>query len=192
MAKEVNEATFGSLNARGKTLQLAKMGLMVAISIILVAIVHFPIIPGMAFLEYDPADVPILIGTFSFGPLAGLALTVIVSVVQGVTVSAGSGPSGILMHIVSTGVFALVAGLIYKRKKTRKTAAVALVCGTLAMAAVMAPANLIITPMFMGVPVEAVASMLPMIVLFNFIKAGLNSLATFVLYKRISKYLHSH
>ena len=69
--------------------KLAKMAMLVAISIILVAIVHFPIFPAVAFLEYDPADVPIMIGTFAFGPLAGLLITVVVCLVQGLTVSAG-------------------------------------------------------------------------------------------------------
>ena len=39
------------------------MGMMAAISIILVYLIHFPIFPAASFLEYDPADVPILILT---------------------------------------------------------------------------------------------------------------------------------
>ena len=53
------------------TTRLAKMGMLVAISIVLVMLIHFPIIPAVAFLEYDPADIPILLGTFAFGPAAG-------------------------------------------------------------------------------------------------------------------------
>ena len=68
-----------------KTVRLAKMGMLVAVSIVLVYFVHFPIFPAVAFLEYDPADIPILMGTFAFGPLAGVLLTVVTSVVQGVT-----------------------------------------------------------------------------------------------------------
>ena len=66
-----------------KTVKLVKMGAMVAVSVILVYLIHFPIFPAVAFLEYDPADIPILIGTFAFGPLAGLVLTLVTSVVQG-------------------------------------------------------------------------------------------------------------
>ena len=87
--------------------------------------------------EYDPADIPIFIGTFLFGPLSGLCLTLVVSVIQGLTVSAASGPIGILMHFCATGSFVLVAGNLYKRSHTRKGAVTALVCGigawTLAM-----------------------------------------------------------
>lgn len=54
--------------------KLTALGMLGAISLILVATVHFPIIPAAPFLEYDPADVPILIGTFAFGPVAGFLL----------------------------------------------------------------------------------------------------------------------
>ena len=174
----------------GSTLKVAKMGLMVALSIVLVYLVHFPIFPAVAFLEYDPADIPILIGTFAFGPAAGLVLTVVTSVVQGLTVSAASGLYGILMHVIATGVLVLTAGNIYWRNKTKKSSIIALLAGTCAMAAVMVGANMIITPMFMGVPRGMVWSLMPFIIGFNVIKAGINSLVTFILYKRISPFLH--
>ena len=103
----MNDTT--AINTQKSTVKLAKMGMLVAISIVLVAIIHFPIFPAVAFLEYDPADIPILIGTFAFGPVAGLLLTIVTAVVQGVTVSAQSGLYGILMHIIATGAFVLVA-----------------------------------------------------------------------------------
>jgi len=170
--------------------KLAKMAMLVAISVILVSIVHFPIFPAVAFLEYDPADIPILIGTFAFGPIAGLMITAVVCVVQGVTVSAGSGAYGIIMHMIATGAFVLVAGLLYRHKKTKKEAIIALASGTLTMVVVMYFANLVITPMFTGWPVEAVKELMPFILAFNAVKAGLNSLVTFLLYKRISAFLH--
>lgn len=85
-----------------KTLKLVKMGMLVAISIILVYVIHLPIFPAVPFLEYDPADIPILIGTFAFGPFTGLLLTIATSIIQGITVSANSGLYGILMHIIAT------------------------------------------------------------------------------------------
>ena len=175
-----------NLAASSKTLKVVKMGVMVAISVALVYLIHFPIFPIVSFLEYDPADIPILI---AFGPLAGLVLTVVTSVVQGLTVSAGSGLYGILMHVIATGVFVLVSGTIYHKNKTRKTAVIALVCGAAAMALVMMGANMVITPAFMGVPVDAVWDLMPFIVGFNVIKAGINGAVTFVLYKRIANFL---
>ena len=172
------------------TLKVVKMGILVALSIVLVYLIHFPIFPAVAFLEYDPADIPILVGTFAFGPAAGLILTIVTSLIQGLTVSAASGLYGILMHVIATGVLVLTAGNIYWRKKTKKMSIIALAAGTCAMAVVMIGANLIITPLFMGVPRSVVWSLMPFIVGFNVIKAGINSLVTFILYKRISPILH--
>ena len=173
------------------TVRLAKMGMLAAISLILVNI-HFPIFPPIAFMEYDPADIPILIGTFAFGPLAGLLITLVTSVIQGVTVSAAAGVYGILMHIIATGTYVLVAGVIYKGVKSKKGAITALVAGTLAMTVMMVGANYIITPIFMNVPTDAITALLPFIIGFNLIKAGANGIITFFLYKRVSRFLHKN
>ena len=187
---ENNTLSEHKMTSREKTVRLAKMGMLVAISIVLVYFIHFPIFPAVAFLEYDPADISILIGTFAFGPLAGILLTVVTYVIQGVTVSAASGLYGIIMHVISTSVLVLVSGLIYKYNKTRKGAVIALLCGVAAMTLVMIGANMIITPLFMGVPRNIVWSLMPFIAGFNAIKAGINSVVTFLLYKRISGFLH--
>ena len=187
---ENNTLSEHKMTSREKTVKLAKMGMLVAISIVLVYFIHFPIFPAVAFLEYDPADISILIGTFAFGPLAGILLTVVTAVIQGVTVSAASGLYGIIMHVISTSVLVLVSGLIYKYNKTRKGAVIALLCGVAAMTLVMIGANMIITPLFMGVPRNIVWSLMPFIAGFNAIKAGINSVVTFLLYKRISGFLH--
>jgi len=167
--------------------KLCTMALLIALSIVLFTIFRFPPFPVAAnHLEYDMADVPILIGSFMFGPVAGLMLTLFASVIQGLTVSAQSGPVGILMHIIATGAFAVSAGTIYKYKKTYIGAIIALVCGTLAMAAVMVPANLIITVRFYNVPYDVVKGMLlPVIIPFNLLKAGMNSVIVFILYKPV-------
>lgn len=177
-------------NKQSQSMKLAKMAMLVAISIVLVYLVHFPIFPAVAFLEYDPADIPILIGTFAFGPVAGILLTIVTSVLQGLTVSAQSGLYGILMHVIATCTLSCVAGLIYRKNKTKKGAIIGLLCGTLAMVIVMGCANLVITPLFMGTTVDVVISLMPFILAFNAVKAGINSIVTFILYKRISPFLH--
>ncbi len=177
-------------NQKTKSLKLAKMAMLVAISIVLVVLIHFPIFPAVAFLEYDPADIPILIGTFAFGPVAGILLTVVTSLIQGLTVSAGSGLYGIIMHIIATTTLVTVAGVIYRRHKTKKVAIIGLVAGTVAMTVVMFFANMIVTPAFTGMPLEAIMQLMPFILAFNAVKAGINSLVTFLLYKRISPFLH--
>ena len=116
-----------------KIRKIVVMAMLVAVSIVLVYLIHFPIFPSAAFLEYDPADIPILIGAFAYGPVAGLLITVVAAVIQGLTVSAGSGLYGVIMHIIATGVLVLVAGTIYKLIHTRVGAIIGLVIGTVCM-----------------------------------------------------------
>lgn len=188
-----NEMNHAINKSRANLLKLAKMAMLGAISIVLVWLIHFPIIPGVTFLEYDPADIPILIAAFAFGPLAGVTLTVVVSLIQGFTVSAVGGVYGIIMHIIATSTLVLVAGGVYRSHKTRKTAVIGLILGVLSMTAVMCVANLFITPLYMTVPREVVMAMLPTVIIpFNLIKAGANALLTFLLYKRISSFLHKN
>lgn len=177
---------------RKNTVKLAKMAMLVAIAIVLVMLIHIPIFPAVYFLEYDPADIPILIGTFAFGPVAGVGLTVVASVIQGVTVSAASGAYGIIMHILATAALTVTAGLIYSKNKTKKRAIIGLALGSLAMIIVMFFANMVITPLFTGMPLDAVMGLMPFILLFNLVKAGINSIVTFLLYKRISPFLHKN
>ena len=170
--------------------KMVTMAILVAISIVLVSVIHVPLIPAVPFLEYDPADIPILIGAFAYGPVAGIILTVVTSVIQGLTVSASSGLYGIIMHIIATSVLVLVPSGIYRVRHTKKGAILGLVCGTIAMALVMLPANHFITPVFMGVPTEVLdALLLPGILPFNLIKAGINSVVTFLVYKTVSRHL---
>jgi riboflavin transporter FmnP len=171
-------------NTLRHTKTLTTLAVFSAISVVLVALIHFPIFPAAPYLEYDPADIPILICAFVFGPYAGLAMTAVVALVQGVTVSVQSGVYGILMHLVATGTYVSAAGFIHRAKPNALTAAAGVIAGTVAMAAVMSGANLIITPAFTGMPREAIeALILPVIVPFNLIKAGANGIIAFALYK---------
>lgn len=173
-----------------KTKKLTVMALLVAISIVLVYLVHFPIFPAATFLEYDPADIPILIGTFAYGPGAGILLIVVAALIQGFTVSASSGVYGVLMHIIATGTLVVVAGVIYKFRHTKTGAIISLICGTICMGLIMMVANHFITPIFMGAPTEVVdAMLLPVIFPFNLIKAGINSAITFLVYKTVSRHI---
>lgn len=167
------------------TKKLVFAAVMAAMAVALVILVHFPIFPAAAFLEYDPGDIPVLMGTFVMGVPAGIIITLIASLVQGLTVSAQSGLYGILMHIISTTALLVSVGTTMKRTgKPILAAAVGAVVAT----AVMCVANLLITPYFMGVPVSAVKGMLlPIILPFNFIKSAVNSIISVMVYKLIPK-----
>lgn len=167
--------------------KITTLSVMSALSIVLMILIRIPF-PPAPFLEYDPADIPILISTFLFGPWCGLIMTAAVSVIQGVTVSSSSGIIGIVMHFAATGGFVAVAGLIYTRGKNIKRAIIALAAGTLVQTALMVVMNLIFTPLFMNTPAEAVIEMLiPVIIPFNLLKAGVNAILTFVVYKLVSR-----
>ena len=59
------------------------------------------------------------------------------------------------------------------------------------MTLIMIPANLVIQTLFRDMEFAAVAKLLvPVIIPFNLIKAGLNSIITFLVYKRISNIFH--
>lgn len=166
--------------------KIAGVGVLSALAIALVMLIRLPIIPTASYLEYDPADIPIFLATFMYGPVTGLIMTVVVSVLQGLTVSAASGPIGILMHVIATGSFVTVAGLIYKYIRNMKGAVLALSMGSITMIVMMVLFNIIMTPFFLGIPRQAVYSMiLPIILPFNLIKTVINSAFTLLLYKKV-------
>lgn len=178
----MNKSTF-------TTERLAKLAMMTAVSVVLLLIVRIPF-PPAPFLVYDPADVPIYITAFAFGPAEGLIVTLVVCLLQAFGLG-GDGLYGFLMHFVATGIVAVVIGCIYRNNKTRKTAIKALVIGVVVSVIVMCIMNLIVTPIYMGAPRSAVVAMIPTVIIpFNLLKAGVNSLITFILYKRISGLLH--
>jgi len=165
--------------------KITTLGVMAALSIAWAFFIHIPF-PPAPFLEYDPADIPIFIVSFIFGPWWGIALTVVVSLLQGLTVSAGSGIYGILMHVFATSAFVIVSGLVYKHNKSFVGSVMALALGCLAQALIMIPLNLIFTPLFLGQPVNAVIDMiLPVILPFNLMKAGINAIVTGLLFKHL-------
>ena len=100
------------------------------------------------------------------------------------------------MHVIATGILSLVASLIYRRRHTRRGAVVGLVCGSIAMGLGMMVANHFITPYYMSTPENFAAMqqmtdslLLPVILPFNLLKAGINSVITFLIYKPISRYV---
>lgn len=171
------------------TKKMVTLAMLSALSVILVMLIRIPW-PGAPFLEYDPADVPILITTLMYGPLSGLIVTVVVSLVQGLTVSAGSGIIGIIMHILATGFYVVFSGFIYKKSKNPRGLTIALTFGALVATLIMLLWNVWFTPLFLGTPTEAVLKMLiPVILPFNLIKTVLNGALAGGLYSVLSKIL---
>jgi len=95
------------------------------------------------------------------------------------------------MNIIQTCSFAGTASFIYKSKRTITRAIIGLIAGWLLTTAVMLLWNYFITPIYMGLPREAVAKLLiPAFLPFNLLKGGLNAAITMLLYKPIKKALY--
>ena len=162
-----------------------------ALSVVLAFFIHFPIIPVLPFLEYDPADILIFVSSYVFGMPVGLAITVVVSIVQGTTVSASSNPIGIAMHIFSTGGFVLASGFVYfLTRKLRQTErhktlfmilslAASTAAGIVTVVALMTVLNIFLTPIVMENVTrdDLIRDFLGLIVLFNLIKISINGVA---------------
>lgn len=143
----------------------------------------FPNVAG--FLSFDLKDVVIVIGGFLYGPLAAAAITLVVSLVEMVTVSS-TGLIGLLMNVLASCSFACVAAVIYRKKHDLWGAILGLLTGTVAMTAVMLLWNWLITPIYMRVDRSVVAGMLlPTFLPFNLVKGGINATLALLLYKPI-------
>ncbi len=165
-----------------KAKKLTTIGMLCALAYVVAAVGRIPVV---LFLKYDPKDVIIVTGGLIFGPLTSFAVTVIVSVVEMITISE-TGMIGCLMNMISSSAFACTAAWIYQEKHKLSGAIFGLFCGFGCQVAVMMLWNYLIVPIYMGYPREAVVELLlPAFLPFNLIKGGLNAAITMLLYKPV-------
>lgn len=127
---------------------------------------------------------PAMVCGFAFGPAAGLAVGVVGAVIHGILMADFSGA---VMNILVVAGFILPAALVYRRSRTFKSGVVGLVLSAITATVMAILGNLVITPMWLGVPLDAVVAMiLPILTPFNLIKAGINAVLTLIVYKSIS------
>ncbi len=166
-----------------KPYRLALMAMFAAVSILAVGLIRIPLIPSAPFLVYDMADIPILLATLILGGPAGGAVLLAVCFIQAFLMG-GDGPVGFVMHLVSTGAMVCIFTLFGRLGRTKRNLWWAALAATLTMTAVMIPMNLWLTVVFMGTPREVVVEMLvPAIIPFNLLKAGLNSFVSAGFYR---------
>lgn len=165
------------------TRQLVTMALMCAIGVLL-SFVEFPLLPGVTWLKYDASAMPAMVCGFAFGPAAGLAVGYVGAIIHGILMADFSGA---VMNILVVTGFILPAALVYRRSRTFKSGVIGLVLSAVAATVMAILGNLVITPMWLGVPLDAVVAMiLPILTPFNLIKAGINAVLTLIVYKSIS------
>ena len=168
---------------------IRKMVLIAMFAAIAYLMVSYIRIPAVLFLKYEPKDVIITIGGFLIGPMASFIISLVVSLLEMVTISE-TGPIGCLMNLLSTCSFACTASIIYKRRHNLKGAVVGLLAGSAVMVCVMLLWNWLVTPLYMGVSRADVEGMLiPVFLPFNLVKAGLNSSLILALYKPLTSAL---
>ena len=181
---------------------IAKVAILAAMAAVLM-LFEFPL-PFIApsFYELDFSEVPVLIGGFALGPLAGAtieAIKILLNLIMNGTITGGVGE---LSNFVLGVVFVLPAALIYKMTKTKKSALCGLIIGGLCMVILGCFTNAyVMLPLYSQfMPLEAIiaqaAAIWPVIdstfkfvllcvVPFNLIKAALVIVVTMFLYKRL-------
>ena len=166
------------------TRYMAAVAMFAALSFVSVLIAK--VIPNVAgFLSYEPKDAVIVIAGLLYGPLTSVLISVIVSLIEMLTISS-TGPYGFLMNVISTCAFAVPAAWYYQKHKTQKDAVIGLCFGVITMVVAMLLWNYIITPFYMGVSRETVAGMLMSVFLpFNLVKGGINAGLTLLRYKPV-------
>lgn len=169
--------------------KMVLLAMLAAVAYLMVSLIRIPVV---LFLKYEPKDVIITIGGFLLGPMASFIVSLLVSLIEMITISE-TGPIGALMNLISTCTFACTASLIYKKRHTLGGAVLGLGIGSAVMVIAMMLWNWLISPLYMfeiHSPEDLAAAragvealLLPAFLPFNLLKAGLNSAFILTLYK---------
>ena len=187
------------LNAR----YVAVTGMLSAIGFILMYIeISVPFMPP--FIKADLSELPALIGSFAYGPMCGILVCLIKNVLH-MPVST-TACVGEFANFLLGAIFVGTAGLIYKKKKSKKNAALAALLGAVLMGVACIPVNYYITyPFYYNfMPQEAILqayqlivpsmkSILQCLVCFNFpfttAKGVVSVMISLLVYKHLSPLL---
>ena len=193
-------------NSTSKVRVLTGTAMLGAVAAVLMYL-EFPIPIMPAFVKLDVPELPALIASFAYGPVSGILVCLIKNLIK--LPSTSTAAVGELFNFVMGALFVGVAGLIYKRNKTRKGAIVGALLGALVMAVVSVPYNyFIVYPAYVvmyHLPLDAIIGMyqainpnvnglLACLLVFNlpftFVKGALDAALCFLVYKPLSPILH--
>lgn len=188
------------------TKYISVIGIMSALGFVLM-LLEFPLpflIPS--FIKFDFSELPALVTAFAYGPVSGIIVCLVKNVLH--LPFTTSNCIGELSNFILGAIFVGVAGLVYKRAKSRKSALTGTVLGAVIMAVISIPSNYyIVYPAFSviyGLPMEAILGMYKAILPaadnlfkaliifnlpFNFAKGMIDAAVCFLIYKRISPLL---
>lgn len=140
----------------------------------------------VSFLTFDFKDAIISIVSLLYGPIYGVASAGLVAVLEFLSVS-DTGVYGLIMNFISSSVFALSCGLVYKFKRSFSGAIFAVITAVICVTAIMMVANIFITPFYMGVARADVIGLIPALLLpFNLCKSIINATAVLIIYKPVT------
>lgn len=193
---------------RGNAKVVAKVGVLSAVATVLM-LFDFPLWFAPNFYQLDFSEVPVLLGTFALGPVAGIAIEFVKILINFVLNGTDTGGIGELANFAVGCSFVIPAGYIYKHKKSFITAVVAMLVGTISLTIVGSLMNYyLLLPVYSavyGAPIEAFIGMgstlnpaitdlktfvLYAVAPFNLFKGIVVSSITLLIYKKISPILH--
>ncbi|NSQ24687.1 ECF transporter S component [Enterococcus faecalis] len=190
----------GGFQMNNKVQKMVSIAMLAAIGTVL-QFVAFPIMPAFSFLKIDFSDIPILLGMFLYGPLAGVITAFVRSLLHlFLTGLAPQNMVGDFASFLASSIFTLPIFYFFgKKKNIRTNRIVGLVSGSLALTIFMSIANyFVITPVYLqlyGVTTQqflgtSLASYVAIgIVPFNLIKGLLVSGVFLVLHAKLLPWL---
>ncbi|NLU25189.1 MAG: ECF transporter S component [Clostridiales bacterium] len=193
------------MSAKARTHKITVTAMLAAVATVLMFL-DFPIpflIPP--FIKLDFSELPALLASFSLGPVSGVAVCLIKNLINCLRTSTGC--VGELCNFMLGVCFVVPAGILYRRKKSRKNALIGAFAGAVLMALLSIPVNYFITyPIYANfMPIDAIINMyqqirpgvnglLECLTVFNapftLVKGLLDMLLCFLIYKPLSPLLH--
>jgi len=171
-------------------------------------LIEIPLFFAPPFYKIDLSEIPILICTFYLGPVAGVVCELLKILLKLLMKGTTTAFVGDFANFFVGCALVLPASIVYHVKKSRKSAIVGLVTGTLVMTVFGSFFNgVYLLPKFSqlyGMPLEAIIAMgtevngaihsvstlvLFAVVPFNVLKGIVVSFVTLILYKRVEKLL---
>ena len=112
-----------------------------------------------SFVKMDFSELPALIGSFAFGPVAGALVCLVKNLLHLFMTTTGG--VGELCNFLLGVLFVVPAGICYKIKKNRTSAIIGSLVGAVVMAVVSVPVNAYITyPIYTKfLPIEQIIAM---------------------------------
>ena len=177
-----------------------------------IMLIEFPLPIAPPFYEMDLSEIVVLVGGFSMGPLAAVAIEAVKIALNLILTGSDTVGVGELANFLMGLALVLPPCIVYKHtklKNTRKGAAAGMAAGVVFCAAVSAVLNVyMLIPFYStayGLPVEQIVAMgaqifktvdsfwllaLCCLAPFHLIKGTVDCLVVFLCYKRLSPLLH--